>query len=74
VVVVVTADDVICKECLRGQATYSPGNAFVVYEISKHVFPTAPSPTTTHLIACISPCPRRTRAASQQVPPYELAN
>jgi hypothetical protein len=23
--------------------------AFVVYDISKHVFPTAPSPTTTHL-------------------------
>ncbi len=32
---------------------YSSGNVFVVYEISKHVLPTAPSPTTTHLIFCI---------------------
>ena len=31
----------------------SPGNAFVVYEMRRHVFPTAPSPTTTHLIFCI---------------------
>ena len=29
------------------------GNAFVVYEISRHVFPTAPSPTITHLTFCI---------------------
>jgi hypothetical protein len=27
------------------------GNAFVVYEISRQVLPTAPSPTITHLIA-----------------------
>jgi len=32
---------------------YSPGNALVVYEMSKHVLPTAPSPTTTHLMFCI---------------------
>jgi hypothetical protein len=29
--------------------TYSEGNLFVVYEMSRQVFPTAPSPTTTHL-------------------------
>lgn len=34
--------------------TYSEGNLLVVYEINKQVFPTAPSPTTTHLIVCIS--------------------
>ena len=47
--------------------TYSEGNLFVVYEIKRQVldvsscthagpstyFPTAPSPTTTHLIVCI---------------------
>ncbi len=27
------------------------GNAFVVYEISRHVLPTAPSPKITHMIA-----------------------
>lgn len=27
--------------------TYSLGNLFVVYEIKRQVFPTAPSPTTT---------------------------
>jgi len=32
---------------------YSPGKAFVVYEIRRQVLPTAPSPTTTHFIACI---------------------
>jgi hypothetical protein len=32
---------------------YSPGKALVVYEINKQVLPTAPSPTTTHLMACI---------------------
>lgn len=31
--------------------TYSPGNEFVVYEMSIHVFPTEPSPTTTHFIS-----------------------
>lgn len=30
--------------------TYSPGKLSVVYEINIHVFPTVPSPTTTHLI------------------------
>ena len=34
--------------------TYSEGNLLVVYEISRHVLPTAPSPTTTHLIVCIA--------------------
>lgn len=33
--------------------TYSEGNLLVVQEISKQVFPTAPSPTTTHFIVCI---------------------
>lgn len=33
---------------------HSPGKALVVYEMRRHVLPTAPSPTTTHLIACIS--------------------
>ena len=28
--------------------TYSDGNLFVVYEMRRQVFPTAPSPTTTH--------------------------
>jgi hypothetical protein len=27
---------------------YSPGKAFVVYDIRRHVLPTAPSPVTTH--------------------------
>ena len=31
--------------------TYSPGKELVVYEMSMHVFPTAPSPTTTHFIS-----------------------
>lgn len=30
--------------------TYSTGNESVVYDISIHVLPTVPSPTTTHLI------------------------
>lgn len=30
--------------------TYSPGKLSVVYEMSIHVFPTVPSPTTTHLM------------------------
>jgi len=30
--------------------TYSPGKLSVVYEMSIHVLPTVPSPTTTHLI------------------------
>lgn len=30
--------------------TYSPGKLSVVYDISIHVLPTVPSPTTTHLI------------------------
>ena len=34
--------------------TYSCGNLFVVYEMRRHVLPTAPSPTTTHLMVCIS--------------------
>ena len=33
--------------------TYSDGNLLVVYEIRRQVFPTAPSPTTTHLIVCM---------------------
>ncbi len=33
--------------------TYSWGNLFVVYEMSRQVLPTAPSPTTTHLMVCI---------------------
>jgi hypothetical protein len=31
--------------------TYSPGKELVVYEMSIHVFPTDPSPTTTHLMS-----------------------
>ena len=31
--------------------TYSPGKELVVYEISIHVLPTEPSPTTTHLMS-----------------------
>ena len=31
--------------------TYSPGNELVVYDISIHVLPTEPSPTTTHLMS-----------------------
>ena len=31
--------------------TYSPGNELVVYEMSIQVFPTEPSPTTTHFIS-----------------------
>ncbi len=30
--------------------TYSPGKLSVVYEMSMQVFPTVPSPTTTHLM------------------------
>jgi hypothetical protein len=33
--------------------TYSEGNLLVVYEIRRQVLPTAPSPTTTHLMVCI---------------------
>ena len=33
--------------------TYSEGNLLVVYDMSRHVLPTAPSPTTTHLIVCM---------------------
>lgn len=33
--------------------TYSDGNLLVVYDIRRHVFPTAPSPTTTHLMVCM---------------------
>lgn len=33
--------------------TYSEGNLLVVYEIKRQVFPTAPSPTTTHFIVCM---------------------
>ena len=33
--------------------TYSEGNLLVVYEMRRQVFPTAPSPTTTHFIVCI---------------------
>lgn len=32
--------------------TYSPGKELEVYEISMHVFPTLPSPTTMTLISC----------------------
>lgn len=32
--------------------TYSPGKEFVVYDISMHVFPTLPSPTTMTLMSC----------------------
>ena len=32
---------------------YCDGNVFEVYDISRQVFPTAPSPTTTHLTAFI---------------------
>ena len=45
--------------------TYSPGKESVVYEMSMQVFPTVPSPTTTHLIGrpedmiLFSPSPRR---------------
>jgi hypothetical protein len=35
---------------------------FVVYEIRRHVFPTAPSPTTTHLWS------RRTHVSPEQMP------
>jgi len=31
--------------------TYSPGKELVVYEMSIHVFPTEPSPTTTHFMS-----------------------
>ena len=40
-------------KCILTVGTYSEGNLFVVYEMSKHVLPTAPSPTTTHLIVCM---------------------
>ena len=33
--------------------TYSEGNLLVVYEMRRQVLPTAPSPTTTHLMVCI---------------------
>ena len=31
--------------------TYSPGKELVVYDMSIHVLPTAPSPTTTHFMS-----------------------
>ncbi len=33
--------------------TYSDGNLLVVYEMRRQVLPTAPSPTTTHLMVCM---------------------
>ena len=48
--------DKICSALIRGRnaystvGTYSPGNAFVVYEISRHVFPMPPSPTITNFM------------------------
>ena len=33
--------------------TYSDGNLLVVYEMSRQVLPTAPSPTTTHFMVCM---------------------
>lgn len=38
---------VVSKRKEKNTGTHSPGKALVVYEINKHVFPTAPSPTTT---------------------------
>ena len=35
---------------LRGVPSLTSGNLLVQYEMSMQVFPTAPSPTTTHLI------------------------
>ena len=45
----VVVKDLLLVCALRGGTvgTYSLGNLFVVYEIRRHVFPTAPSPTTT---------------------------
>ena len=50
------------------------GNAFVVYEISRQVLPTAPSPTMTHLTFCIidmanpaHPAQKRPRQCMQRV-------
>ena len=43
----------VLKYYLLTVGTYSLGNLFVVYEINRHVLPTAPSPTTTHLMVCI---------------------
>ena len=40
-------------EGLLTVGTYSEGNLLVVYEMSRQVLPTAPSPTTTHFIVCI---------------------
>ena len=40
-------------EGLLTVGTYSDGNLLVVYEMSRQVLPTAPSPTTTHFIVCI---------------------
>jgi len=39
--------------CALTVGTYSEGNLLVVYEMRRQVFPTAPSPTTTHLIVCM---------------------
>lgn len=36
--------------CTYTVGTYSPGKLSVVYEINMQVFPTVPSPTTTHFI------------------------
>lgn len=41
------------KAVILTVGTYSEGNLFVVYEIRRQVLPTAPSPTTTHLMVCI---------------------
>ena len=47
----------------------NPGNALVVNEMRRHVLPTAPSPTTTHLMVCmvcaLSPLSRVSQSEEQ---------
>lgn len=42
-----------CDLLVLTVGTYSEGNLLVVYEMRRQVLPTAPSPTTTHLMVCI---------------------
>lgn len=60
-VIVVLSDE--SKKLTVG--TYSEGNLLVVYDIRRQVLPTAPSPTTTHLIVCMVLSGQNTRQLSQ---------
>ena len=52
--------------------TYSDGNLLVVYDINRHVLPTAPSPTTTHFIVCILSVVAQSKTNKQNISDISL--